>query len=50
MKCSKDGAWWNKAIGKTYEVAKELDEDYLIKTKDTKREGNHILKRDCMVI
>jgi hypothetical protein len=50
MKCSKDGAWWKSSIGKTLDVVKELDEDYLIKVKDTKKEGNHILKADCAVI
>lgn len=50
MKCSKTGAWWNNSIGKTYEVIKDIDEDYLIKVKDKKTEGNHILKRDCEVI
>lgn len=50
MKCSKEGAWWNKAIGKTFEVVKELEEDYLIKVKDKKNEDNHILKSDCVVI
>jgi hypothetical protein len=50
MKCSKDGAWWNKSIGKVLEVGRELEEDYLVKVKDKKREGNHILKADCVVI
>jgi hypothetical protein len=50
MKCSRVGAWWNKSIGKTFEVAKEIEEDYLIKVKDTKKEGNHIPKIDCVVI
>lgn len=50
MKCSKSGAWWNKSIGKTFEVIKDIDKDYLIKAKDPKKEGNHILKADCEVI
>jgi hypothetical protein len=50
MKCSKDGAWWNKSIGKVLEVGRELEEDYLVKVKDKKREGNHILKADCVVV
>ncbi|MCM0648660.1 hypothetical protein NBE98_09765 [Clostridium swellfunianum] len=50
MKCTKQGAWWNKSIGKIYEVTKELDEDYLLKVNDKKNEGNHILKSDCVII
>jgi hypothetical protein len=50
MKCSKDGTWWKSSIGKTLDVIKELDEDYLVKVKDKKKEGNHILKADCTVI
>lgn len=50
MKCSKTGAWWSSSIGKSYEVIKDIDEDCLIKVKDKKAEGNHILKRDCEVI
>lgn len=50
MKCTKAGAWWNKSIGKSFEVITELEEDYLIKVKDKKNEGNHILKSDCVLI
>ena len=50
MKCCKDGAWCNKSIGKTLDVVKELEEDYLIKIKDKKTEGNHIHKSNCTVI
>jgi SOS-response transcriptional repressor LexA len=50
MKCTKEGAWWNEAVGETLEVVKELEEDYLIKVKDKKMEGNHILKSDCVII
>lgn len=50
MKCSRTGAWWSKSIGKTFDIVQEFEEDYLIKVKDTKKEGNHIPKRDCEVI
>jgi hypothetical protein len=50
MKCSKEEAWWNKSIGKVVEVVREFDEDYLIKVKDKKKEGNHIIKADCVVL
>lgn len=49
MRCTKEGAWWKKCIGKTYEVVRELEEDYLIKVKNKKIEGNHIFKKDCAV-
>jgi hypothetical protein len=52
VKCTNPSAWWNKSkyIGAQYEVIRELDEDYLVKVKDKKREGNHVLKADCAVI
>jgi hypothetical protein len=50
IKCSKEGAWWNRSIGKVLDVVKELDKDYLVKVKDKKTEGSHILKSDCVVI